>query len=164
MNENKILVIAGSNSSMSINQSIASKLSLLDNVDYYDTRLLDAPYYSYDIETSSGIPQEIISFYDKIHQYSKLVLVCPEYNGYTPSFIKSILDWLSRYNRFYLENIDLVIVATTPGKAAGASVRSMLKTMLSFTNANILGDYGIGEYDPDKDYSKELKEIVAMFK
>ncbi|MDF9867496.1 chromate reductase [Bacilli bacterium PM5-3] len=160
----KILVIGGSNSINSINQWFAKELAKQENVDYIDTRELNIPYYNRDIEETSGIAQEVINLYNKLHDYNKLIIISPEYNGYASSFFKSITDWLSRYERFYLENIDLVIVSVTPGKAAGASVRESLTKMLSFTKANILGDYGIGEFDQTKDHSDDIKNILKMFK
>jgi len=159
----KILVIAGSNCSHSINQWFAQEIAKNDNVDFLDTRKADAPYYSIDIQEKEGIVPKIIELYNKIHSYKKLIIVTPEYNGYVSSFFKSITDWLSRYERFYLENIDVVIVSVTPGARAGASVRESLSKMLSFTNANILGDYGIGDFDNTKDYSKDITNILAMF-
>ncbi|MDL2211369.1 NAD(P)H-dependent oxidoreductase [Erysipelotrichaceae bacterium OttesenSCG-928-M19] len=161
---NKILVIAGSNGSHSINQWFAKRLAEHPQVDYLDTRELNAPYYNMDIEESTGYPQEIITLYDKIHDYGKLIIVSPEYNGYTPPFLKSITDWLSRYERFYLDGIDVVIVAVSPGQKGGASVREMLTTMLSFTNANILGSKGIPNFLETNDYSSEVEEIVNLFK
>ena len=160
----KVLVIAGSNGSKSINQWFAQKIAENDNIDYLDTRKLNAPYFSMDIEETTGIPKEIIELHETIKKYGKLIIVSPEYNGYMPAFLKSITDWMSRRERFYLEDIDIVIVAITPGKRAGASVRETLNTMLSFTKANILGDFGIANFDFENDYSKEISEIINLIK
>lgn len=159
----KILVFAGSNCKNSINQWFAQELANNDNVDYFDTRTLDIPMYNKDIE-ETGFPIDVIKFYELIRKYNKVVIVSPEYNGYPPSFFKNILDWVSRYDRFYFDKIDIVITAVAPGKKAGASVRDSLSTMLSFTNANEVGNKGIAHFDQSNDYSKDFEEIINYFK
>ncbi|MDR1781691.1 MAG: NAD(P)H-dependent oxidoreductase [Bacilli bacterium] len=158
---NKILVIAGSNASDSINQDLAKKIALNENVDYIDTRTLNIPLHNRDLEIN--FPSSVIDFYHKIKEYQNLIIVTPEYNGNLSSFFKSILDWLSRHDRFYLDNINVIILSASPGQTGGASVRESLKNMLSFTNANIIGTIGFKEYDITKDYSKEIKKIINLF-
>lgn len=158
-----ILVIAGSNGSHSINQWFAQKLGEIENVDYLDTRTLNLPYYCMDIEETTGIPQEIIALHETIKKYSKLIIVSPEYNSFAPAFLKSMHDWLSRHERFYLEGIDLILVAVTPGKKAGASTREMLNTLFGLANANVVGSYGIADFNYDNDYTKEIAEIMKIF-
>lgn len=160
----EILVIAGSNASDSINQDLAQKFAQNSRVDYYDTRTLNAPYYNRDIENNEGFPKEILDFHRLIHNYKKLIIVSPEYNGYFSSFFKSILDWFSRYERFYFEGVEIFIVAASPGKRAGASVREALTAMLSRSNAVLLGDKGFGQYDVNIQYYDEINEIIAKFK
>lgn len=158
---NKTLVIGGSNSSESINQKFGLALAKQAQYDFIDTRDLNIPMYSIDLE-NVGFPTELIEFYNKLKEYKNIVIVCPEYNGYAPAFFKSITDWLSRYERFYFENQNVFIICVTPGKRGGSSLRESLSTMLSFTKANIIGTYGIASYEPDKDYIKENQEIIAL--
>ncbi len=160
----EILVIGGSNSPVSINQCIAREIGEDPRVDFYDTRTLNAPYYNKGIEKNEGFPKEIVDFYDMIHKYKKLIIVTPEYNRYFSSFFKSILDWFSRYERYYFQDVDIYIVAVTRGKRGGSNVREALKFMLSFSGANLIGDIGIAQYDESNDYSKEIQEIISNFK
>lgn len=164
INTKEILVIAGSNASDSINQNLAQKIAKDPRVDYYDTRTLNVPYYNRDIENNEGFPKEIVEFYNLIHSYKKLIIVSPEYNGYFSSFFKSILDWLSRYERYYFDQVEIYIVAASTGKRAGASVREALTSMLSRSNAILLSDKGFGLYDINEDYTQEINEIISSFK
>lgn len=160
----EILVIGGSNSPVSINQCIAKEMSSHPRVDYFDTRTINDTGYNKGIEKNEGFPQDIIALYDKIHQYKKLIIVTPEYNRYFSSFFKSILDWFSRYERYYFQDVEIYLVAVTRGRRGGSSVREALKFMLSFSGANLIGDEGISQYDESNDYSKEIEAIINNFK
>lgn len=160
----KTLVIAGSNSANSINQWLASELGKINDVDYFDIRLLDVPMYSINIENSTGYPQPILDFYTKLRTYKNIIIVSPEHNGYTPAYFKSFLDWISRVERFYLKDINLVIVSVVPGKKAGASVRQMLSTMLGFAGAHEVGNFGIPHFNSDNDYTEQFNDIINCFK
>ncbi|MDR3214690.1 MAG: NAD(P)H-dependent oxidoreductase [Bacilli bacterium] len=157
----KILTIAGSNATDSINQDLAFKLGQHEQVDYLDTRTLNIPFYNRDLEVN--FPNEVIALYNKIKEYDNLIIVCPEYNGNPPAFLKSILDWLSRHDRFYLDNINVLILACSSGQTGGASTRANLSNMLSFTNAKLMDTIGFKEYDINNDYEEEIKNIIALF-
>lgn len=159
-----ILVFAGSNAKDSINQWFANELGKQDGVDYLDIRKLDLPMFNSDIQETTGIPNDVKMFYDKIRSYKKIILVSPEYNGYTPAYLKSLLDWLSVIERFYFDSINLCIVAVTPGQKGGASVREMLSKMLSFTKVIEVGNIGIPHFKAENDYSKEFEQILNVFK
>lgn len=155
------LVIGGSNSSTSINQAFGQNLAQQAKYDYFDTRTLDIPLYSIDLENVC-FPDSLIDFYNRLKKYRNIIIVCPEYNGYAPAFFKSITDWLSRYERFYFENQNIFIIGVTPGKMKASSVRESLSKMFGYTGANILGTYGVGLYDEQADYTKTNEEIINM--
>lgn len=155
----KTLVIAGSNSVNSINQEFAIKLAAANNYEYFDTRVLDIPLFNRDLIDNDQLPYDVQGFLDYIQPYNNIIIVSPEYNGSPAPSFKSLLDFESRVDREYFKGKNLVIVAVTPGKAGGSSVRKILTDMLFFTGANILGDVGIGNYEKENDYTDQFKEI-----
>lgn len=53
------------------------------------------PLYNQDFETT-GLPQEVIEFHDRIREADGVLIFTPEYNYSVPGVLKNALDWGSR--------------------------------------------------------------------
>lgn len=155
-----IFTIAGSNSSVSINQEVAREIASKLCCFYYDSRRIDIPVYNRDLNVVS----EIANLYNLICEYETIVFVVPEYNGSLSSFFKNIVDELSIYNRKFLENKKVFIVAATPGSLGGQSVRANVETMFEHFGATVMKTYGIAKYESLSVNAREIEDIAKDIK
>lgn len=155
-----IFTMAGSNSSVSINQDVAKYIASKLCCFYYDTRRIDIPVYNRDLNVES----EIANLYNLICEYDTIVFVVPEYNGSLSSFFKNIVDELSIYNRTFLENKRVFIVTATPGKKGGESVRANVSTMFKFFGAEVIKTYGLPNYESLSENAREIEDIAKDIK
>ena len=95
----KILAFGASNSSTSINKTLATftanqlkeaTITVADLNDYA------SPLYSVDLEKQSGIDEKAMDFYHLINANDAIVISIAEYNGLHTSAFKNLWDWLSR--------------------------------------------------------------------
>ncbi|MFV0424631.1 MAG: NADPH-dependent FMN reductase [Bacilli bacterium] len=155
-----VFTMAGSNSSVSINQEVARELGSKLCCFYYDTRRIDIPIYNRDFKVVS----EISNLYNLICEYEIVVFVIPEYNGSLSSFFKNIIDELSIYNRNFLENKKVFIVAVTPGSKGGASVRANASEMFKHFGADVVKSYGIANYENLSENARDIEDIANDIK
>lgn len=159
------LIIIGSNSHKSINAKVAYELQKKTNYDILSLKEYNLPLYSLEIE-EKGIPDEIKKLENKLNEYKTIILFTPEHNGYLPSFLKNVFDWLSRDYKYQngqsLINKNLFIVSVSPGSTGGESVRNIASKLLTYSGAKIIGTYGIGSFSDDKDFSKEIEIIQSL--
>lgn len=146
----KIIAFAGSNSKKSINREllkhVANRIEICA-VETIDLRDFDAPIYS-DIIEDEGIPQPIVDLHQKLLSADGYIFASPEHNGFTPAFLKNILDWLSRIDRKTFGDKPMLFMSASPGGRAGQSVREKLMTLLPRWGANVVAQFGIGNFKP----------------
>ncbi len=155
----KVLAIGTSNSSESIN---LATIKNLENVDIYNLQALDVPMYSMQMEKDQGIPTNVEKFLTTIEPFETLLFAVPEYNGNIPPFFKNILDWCSRKEFKFLNNKKIIILTVTPGSRGGASVRKILTTSLPYFGAEVIGSFGVSNYQPQMDFKNALVEVQAQ--
>ena len=169
----KIIAFAGSNSQNSINSQLITKTAslLVDfDVEILDLRNFDAPIYS-DLIEKQGIPVSILALREKLDNADAFVVSTPEHNGFTSAFFKNILDWLSRIDRKTFGDKPVLFMSASPGGRAGKSVRDTLSTLMPRWGADIVVNYGMGNFHQKvingvwtSEAEAELLEQVQQFK
>ncbi len=165
----KIIAFAGSNGSTSINRLLTKKAASLiakHEVEILDLRVYDAPIYKDSIE-DRGIPESILALRKKLNTADGFIFSTPEHNGFTPAFLKNILDWLSRIDRKTFSDKPMLFMAASPGARAGKSVRDNLRPLLPRWGANVIAELGVGNFNDkvvngvwDADLLAELKQNI----
>lgn len=147
----KILAFSGSNSKDSINQkliqSIAPYFSTNIEVEILNLRDFPAPIFGVDLEKSHGFPETMQHFRQKMIECDAILLSSPEHNGSMPAVLKNTLDWISRMGSPIFQNKPLVFLSASTGARAGASVLKHLNEIMPFRGAEIVGSYGIGNFE-----------------
>ncbi len=146
------IAFCGSNSSQSINRKLiryaASKIAeskVIELTDY------DFPMYGIDSETKEGIPTDITKL-AKLCQWAESVIIAtPEHNGYMPAYFKNILDWLSRTGVKYLENTNVVVLSTSPGRGAGKNGAASVEKIIGYAGANVVGRFNLPSFQENFD-------------
>lgn len=162
---NKILILVGSNSKNSINREVAKQIKKQLSADLIELSQYNVDFYS-DEKHSTGIPEKILELQNQIDKYEKIVLVTPEHNGYLPSFVKNIFDWLSvnkshNEGKYFYKKL-LYIISASPGSTGGETVRDLCSKLLNYSGATINGTYGVKNYNFEKNIESEIKEICSL--
>lgn len=163
----KVLAIAGSNSSTSINQKllqwVASQLS------DYKVKVLQIggyviPIYSEDIEKASGIPGQVMGIAKEIQEADALVIAVSEHNGTWSAFFKNIIDWLSRHNRNFLENKKILLMSTSPGQRGGLTALEHAKQILPRFGGEIIENFSFPSFyeNFDVESSTVTDEVLVL--
>jgi len=147
----KILTLSGSNSKVSINRKLLdfietkfnSDTNLISKIDLLE---FDFPMYSIDIETETGIPEEIQNLNTAIQKADALIISVAEHNGNLTAYFKNILDWLSRNDRNFLEGKNIFILSTSPGGNGGSSALNVLEKTLPYFKGNVVAKQSIGSF------------------
>lgn len=133
----RILVIAASTSSASINQALArSVVAELEGDDELTVGLVDLddypmPLYQADLERVDGVPKAAQRLAQRIRTAQVLVIVSPEYNRSFPPLLKNTIDWLTRVDRPILTHLTVLLASATPGPGGGRRVLAMVRQWLS---------------------------------
>ena len=170
----KIIALAGSNSSTSINEQLATYASsLVDNVKVkvLDLNDFEMPIYSSDRENESGHPNEAVAFVDEIRVADGIIISLAEYNGAYSGAFKNIFDWASRVEQKTFLGKPMLLMASSLGGRGGASVLEMASDRFPRHDANVVGKFSLPSfYDNFKDgkiinedLNNDLLEEVNQF-
>ena len=149
----KTIAFAGSNNSASINHQLVSyAVKSVENSEVIKLTDYSVPMYSQDLEKAEGIPQSIKNLDAKLSEANKLVISVSEHNGNISAFFKNILDWLSRYNRDFLNNKQVVILSASPGGGGAGIASTITEKTLPYFGAEVVSKLSVkGFYDIFKD-------------
>lgn len=146
MTNTKILAICGSLRRGSVNAMVARAAIAAApdgaSIEMFD--LADVPFYNGDVE-EAGVPTSVQALQEAVGAADGLLIFSPEYNGSFPAVTKNMIDWLSRPPKLW-EGTAVSLVVTTPGPAAGGSIRAHWDTIMPFQPVRLFESLGIGEY------------------
>ena len=143
-----VLIWVGSNSSSSINESLARYTGELiqANTTIVTMKDIDIPMYNPDLEKEEGIPTSVTTFYHRILEADGMIIASPEHNGLMPAVFKNAIDWLSRISMRYLKDKPVMLLSTSPGPNGGKSNLDILRSLLPYAGAIVTGQYSLGNY------------------
>jgi len=169
----KVLVFGGSNSSESVNQSLARIAgNLLEHTEMNEIHLTDypLPIYGIDHEKSKGIPEEAVQLKSVFDAHDAFIISVPEHNISVPAFFKNSIDWLSRIHMSFFEHKPILLLSTSPGKGGGRSSLSHAEAILSnYLAGRIVGKFSLPRFyqsvEIGQDGSTRLKaEYLELLK
>ncbi len=162
----KKLILVGSNSSKSINLAVARQLQKRGEFELVFLRDFEPiPMFSEDLERN-GIPEPIKKIEAIVAAHDTIVLFTPEHNGYYPSFLKNVFDWMSRSpsypDHMWLKNKKMVIACVSPGPTGGETVRKLGAELLRFSGVTVIGTVGVGLMSGPAAAEDGVNKIVAL--
>lgn len=170
----KILTVGGSNSSKSINKTLAvyaankienAKIMVADLNDY------ELPIYSADLENASGIPENAVNFDNLIKEADGIILSLAEHNGLPTAAFKNLFDWVSRIDKKIWKNKPMLLMAASPGSRGGLNTLNVMKNLLPHFSGNVVANFSLpffyenfkdGEIK-DKNLLLELRKQIEIF-
>ncbi|MEO0553727.1 MAG: NAD(P)H-dependent oxidoreductase [Bacteroidota bacterium] len=149
----KILAFGASNSSTSINRTLAAYAAhQFENVDITVADLNDyaSPLYATDLEIQNGVHENALRFYELIKENDAIVISVAEYNGLHTSAFKNLWDWLSRIPMETPMNIwggkPMFLLGTSPSKRAESNVFIISKELFPHFGAEIVASFYLPSY------------------
>jgi len=107
----------------------------------------ELPLYGLDLENDSGIPENAITFYNKLKNSDGIILSLAEHNGAYASVFKNLFDWLSRIESGFFNEKPLLLMATSPGARGGQSVLEIAKDRFPRHKANIIATFSLPSFN-----------------
>ena len=158
----KIIALGASNSKASINKQFAAfAAAQFENagVEILDLNDYEAPLFSVDMESQSGIPPVIRSFVRKFELADFIIISLAEHNGsYTAAF-KNIFDWASRLEIKLFGGKKVLLLATSTGQGGGKSVLESAVKRFPKHGADIAGHFSLprffDNFSPEKGITDE---------
>jgi chromate reductase, NAD(P)H dehydrogenase (quinone) len=97
----KILVLAGSTRTESVNRKLARQAvealrTAGADATFADLRDYPLPLYDGDLEDSEGRPAAVVTLKEMARRADGFVIATPEHNGSYPAVLKNAIDWISR--------------------------------------------------------------------
>ena len=171
MTNAKIIAICGSLRTGSVNAAVARAAIAAapegTSIEMFD--VANVPFYNGDVE-EAGVPASVEALQQAVGAADGMLIFSPEYNGSFPAVTKNVIDWLSRPPKLW-EGTAVSLVVTTPGPAAGGSIRAHWDTIMPFQPVRLYDALGIGEYPnkiadgavTDQATLAEIADYVAAF-
>lgn len=170
----RVLAFAASNSSVSINRTLAEYAASLcegAEIETLDIHDYEMPLYRHDREQADGIPQLAHDFLARIGDADAVIISFAEHNGnYTAAF-KNLFDWCSRVGREVWQGKKLLLLATSNGGRGAQSVLEIAAGAAPRFGGDVVGHLSVPKYSEvfDKEAGKlvdpaldaELRALVA---
>lgn len=157
----KILVIGASNSTTSINKTLATYAGSL--IKGFESEVLDLndfemPIYSPELETIDGIPEEASILIQKIEESEGVIISFAEHNGSYSAAFKNILDWSSRQKQKLWSDKPVLMLSTSPGGRGGSTVLSAAQATFPHLGANIIALFSLPLFYENFDNEKGITD------
>ncbi len=132
------IAFSASNNRQSINHQLVSYVAgMIEGAEIIRLTDYQVPIYSIDLDQEQGIPQATQDLDAKLQTADKVIIAVPEYNGNMSGFFKNQIDWISRQNREFLQDKDVLLLTAVPAQG-GDTVMNIMKHTLPFFGAKIV--------------------------
>lgn len=169
MSTTRILAFAGSARQASFNKKLVKiaaegARAAGAEVTYLDFRDLPLPLYDEDLESSEGLPANVLQLKALMKSHQGFLISCPEYNSSITPLLKNAIDWASRPApdepslACFQEKV-AVLMSASPGGLGGLRGLFHVRSILSNIGVIVLPDQkAIGSAHQAFDESDNLKD------
>lgn len=142
----KILAFAGSNSSTSINFKLVKHT--VSTIKGHRVQLLNManfpfPMYSADYEKEQGYSNSLIELKNDLAKADGIILSVNEHNSQPSAYFKNLLDWLSRLERNFLQDKQVLLMSASGGKRGGKGSLETTKILLPRFGATVAATFSL---------------------
>jgi NAD(P)H-dependent FMN reductase len=154
-----LLAMAGSNSATSINLKLVKYTAGL--ISGKEVQLLNManypfPMYSEDNERKEGFSNSLVELRNDIMKAKGVIISVNEHNSNPSAYFKNVLDWLSRLERKFLEDTEVLLMSTSPGKRGGQGSLEIIEKLLPRFGANVCATYSLPSFHQNFDEQKGI--------
>lgn len=160
----KIIAFAGSSSTASINKQLVSFVSnkvaseLKAEIELLDLNDYDVPIFSVDKEKRGEVPGEVHTFILKLKQADGIIISLAEHNGSYTAVFKNLMDWASRVELKFFNDIPMFLMSTSPGGFGGGNVMEAALARLPKFHANIVSAYKLPNFGDNFSAENGIKD------
>jgi len=145
-----IIAFTGSTNPNSINEKLL--IAAINKFPEKSVQLIkltdhNIPIYSQKIEEKNGIPKAIKELFQLFTKADGFIIASPEHNGLLSSFLKNIVDWLSRVDQNFFGDKPVMLMSTSPGETGGSSHLQILENLIPRWGGNLLSTYSLGNFN-----------------
>lgn len=171
----KIIVFGGSLSSTSINKKLA--VYAAEHLEQATLHILDlneysAPVFNTDLEKSGGIPAYITRFIALFKEADAIICSTSEHNANITAALKNILDWASREDINFFNQLPMLLLSTSPGGYGGQNARKTAELMFPKFSARIVSTFSLPRFHDNfsdrqivhEQYHREFTEALNLFR
>ena|SRR6056297_2783876 len=144
-----ILAFAGSNSSTSINfELIRHTCSLIDTEEVRIMNMHNYPFpmYSEDYEREHGYLNALNKIKRDMQIAKGIIISVNEHNSYPSAYFKNLIDWLSRLDRDFIRDKNIMLMATSNGGRGAIGALEVTEKLLTRFGATIVGTFSLPRY------------------
>jgi len=137
----KVAVLVGSLRKESYSRKLANNLVKMfpDNYRLEFMEIGNLPFYNEDYDAENNVPDEYITFRNKMKAMDAVLFVTPEYNRSFPAVLKNALDVGSRpYGQSVFDGKPALIVSQSIGDISGFGANHHLRQVLTFLNMPVV--------------------------
>ncbi len=125
-----LLGLSGALREDSTNSKLLREAARLYGAERYVEGNLNLPLYDGDLESNSGLPEEVKLLVQQIADADAVLISTPEYNGAISGVLKNALDWISRHWEKPMVGKPVAVMSAAAGRAGGVRGQTMLRTCL----------------------------------
>lgn len=162
----EILAMVGSNNKDSVNKKLVNYISgffenseiKMQNWDYFDV-----PVYSYEFEKDRGFPIDIRVLKNTLDEHNSIILAVTEHNLTISSFLKNIIDWLSRMDNEFLEGKKILLMSTSEDESGSINALEYMKKVLPTFGAEVVESFSLPKFTASFDENANtLRDEVML--
>lgn len=125
-----LLGISGSLRADSSNTKLVREAARLYGEAKYVEADLQLPLYDGDLESASGVPEDVQMLAQQIAQADAVIISTPEYNKGPSGVLKNALDWVSRTQSNPWADKPVAVMSAAAGRAGGERAQMVLRGFL----------------------------------
>ncbi|MEM9267470.1 MAG: NADPH-dependent FMN reductase [Pseudomonadota bacterium] len=133
-----LLALSGALRAGSTNTLLLREAARLYGAEHFAMGDLRLPLYDGDLESASGLPEEVTRLASQIQAADAVIISTPEYNGNITGVLKNALDWISREKFKPFADKPVAIMSAAAGRAGGARAQYSLRLCLVAFGARVL--------------------------
>lgn len=100
----------------------------------------ECPSYDFDVEQSTGLPEQARAFCQRIKEADAFIIASPEYNASMPGFLKNSIDWVSRARPQPFNGKQALLMSASPSMVGGNRGLWSLRVPLEHLGTRIYPD------------------------
>lgn len=163
----KILAFAGSNSKHSINKKLLDFVvenMVEQSVETIDLNEYSMPVFDVDDENENGYPLQANMLRNVIAMHDALIIAVNEHNGGPSVFFKNTIDWVSRLDRDFLKEKQILLMSTSTGRGGASLSLEYAKMVLPRFGAEIVDSFSVPSFNHnfDKETNTITDEVLLL--
>ncbi len=116
------------------------------------------PMYSEDHEKEKGFSNSLVELRNDLMNAKGVIISVNEHNSSPSAYFKNVLDWLSRLERNFLENTEVLLMSTSPGKRGAMGSLEIIEKALPRFGAHVSATFSLPSFYENFDMEQGITD------